>query len=66
MMIVLLVLLILLLLQNHQICNKENEIKSSPHSSIWKRAIKLTTSPSVKIDSTESVGELNKQISQLI
>ena len=45
--------------------NKENEIKSSPHSSIWKRAIKLTTSPSVKIDSTESVGELNKQISPI-
>ena len=30
-----------------------------------KRAIKLTTSPSVKIDSTESVGELNKQISPI-
>ncbi|CAX45547.1 conserved hypothetical protein [Candida dubliniensis CD36] len=44
--------------------NKENENKS-PHSSIWKRAIKMTTSPSVKVDSTESVGELNKQISPI-
>ncbi|KAL6450988.1 hypothetical protein SBY92_001238 [Candida maltosa Xu316] len=40
------------------------DLENSSHSSLWKRPFKMT-SPTIKVDSAESVGELHKQISPI-
>ncbi|CAI5757173.1 unnamed protein product [Candida verbasci] len=48
-------------LKNSSISTKD----SNENDSLWKKAIKRTTSPSIKVDSSESIGELHRNISPI-